>query len=435
MDDMNDFSGASWITAPEQKIAPEGRFKKEGIEVAYYRHSFFLQEKCTLTISVSASSRYRLWINGRHVTMGPCKGDRWSHYYETVEVSEYLCSGENIIAAKVVAYPPYEAKTGKEQGPLWSISNAAGPCFILKGVCLDNKGTVIADITTGQADWRVQYDRAINWQLFELSHWMGSMEVVDGKNLPYGWKTSSFDESQWLSAAVKWSTQKNPFGIIPVLPLQKRPIPLLYEQEKGFSREMSIKKEGMLPFSFVKSDEGLPSADTKHSILLSKAEIPPHSLQVVELDAGELTTGYFQLAMEGGAGSEIKIRYAECYSHEGTAESDTTKGLRDDSENFAIIGHEDIYYPSGQSEVYEPFHWRAFRFIRIEVRTFGEGIIIFPPTYIETGYPLEIRSSISSSDPWIERIRPMKDKRYLLFHSTGYSCWKIIIGKLAMLNL
>ncbi|MCR2823874.1 hypothetical protein [Lederbergia panacisoli] len=74
-------------------------------ENVYFRRTFQLEdENCQLIVHVSADSRYRLFLNGQSICVGPLKGDNHTHYYETVNLSPYLKRGKNVLAAKVVHY-------------------------------------------------------------------------------------------------------------------------------------------------------------------------------------------------------------------------------------------------------------------------------------------------------------------------------------------
>ena len=55
-------------------------------------------------IKVSGDTRYRLFVNGKSVSFGPCKSypSRW--YYETVDISTFLVEGENVLSAKVLRF-------------------------------------------------------------------------------------------------------------------------------------------------------------------------------------------------------------------------------------------------------------------------------------------------------------------------------------------
>jgi len=384
-----DFTDTFWIGVPEDKKNTERQ--NPLIETAYFTLSFNAPKESKLVLDISAATRYKLWINGKFIANGPCKGTPFCQYYDTLDVSTYLQAGDNIITATVMAYPPFEAISEQESGPQWAMSKATGACLMVEGVCTDSSDNIIFDASTGKAQWQVHFDHALSWQVDKMSAWIGSMEVVEACKLPQNWPYKADPTIEWNTAKTKWRAGGYPFGAIPVFPLKERPIPQLYLKEKTFTSEMQLKNDTFKPLCFT-------------------ALLSPNSRYAAELNAGELTTGYFRLPISGGQGSKITIRYAECYALENPGKIYYKKGIRDDNENYEILGHEDIYYPSGRDETYEPFWFRTFRFIRIEVETGNEGLTIQPPSYIETGYPLETRSHINSSEDWIAKIWEISER-------------------------
>lgn len=391
MNNEINWQGAHWVGVPEAEYRKQPDRPRYSIETAYFRHVVNLQEPVEMELSISASTRYRLWINGKPVLSGPCKSDRWHRFYETIDAGSYMKTGDNIIAVKVVAFPPYEAQDGDNRGPFWAVSNAAGPCLVVKGECKNREGKVLADITTGKADWKVCLDKAVSWKMSYISFWMGSMESVDGASLPCGWRDSLKPEGDWVSVHRKWTTEKNMFGEIQPFPLKPRPIPFLYEKRKEFVGEMPIKKGDLAHFTFAAGDGDK---------LSKPAVIPADSRMAVELNSGELTTGYITLPFEGGKGSKVVIRYTESYVKRNGDNAE--KGIRDDALNCEFEGHEDVYKPSGNKEAYEPFWFRTFRFVRIEVETGSDALTIYPPVYDETGYPLDVKTHVESSADWLK---------------------------------
>ena len=88
---------AKWLKVPMEEIQRKkiyhgdmtGRF-------AYFRCEAEAPEGARLTADISASSRYRLWVNGKPALSGPCKGDERRQYYETVELTDLLVPGRNV---------------------------------------------------------------------------------------------------------------------------------------------------------------------------------------------------------------------------------------------------------------------------------------------------------------------------------------------------
>ena len=396
----NDFIETFWIGLP----GDGGDLGGALIETAYFGLGFTAPAGSRLVVKLSASTRYKLWVNGRFISHGPCKGSPFSQYYDEFDLSDYLLEGSNFIAATVMAYPPFEANTDIEHGPQWAMVKVAGACLMLEGACLDSSGALVCDLSTGVAPWLVSPDLALSWKVDMMSAWIGSMENVDAAKLPPGWPHRADPSVSWLAPKTKWRAGGYPFGALPVFPLKERPIPQLYMREKTFTSEMPLKAGS---FKELRFDDTLL----------------PNSSYAVELNAGELTTGYFRLPLSGGAGSKITIRYAECYALENPGKIYYKKGIRDDSKNYEILGHEDIYFPSGRDETYEPFWFRTFRFIRIEIKTGSEGVVLHPPSYVETGYPLETRSSLSSNEDWVAKIWEISERTLQrCMHETYEDC-------------
>ncbi len=379
----NPFEAACWITVP---AALEGA-AANAIQTAYFRLEFEASAGARSVISISASSRYQLYVNGKPAAFGPCRGDRWRHFYETVDIGPYLVAGKNLLAVKAVAWPPYEAQHGDERGPFWTMAKALGPCLVVAGECTGGAG-FNCELTTGAADWKACRDQAVGWRHFPMTQWMGAMERVRGSLLPRGWKDSVNPGGQWTQARVMGRASEpmlDMFGIIPVFPLTPRPIPMLYEREGRFHREMPLKASDLPAFTF--------------GGLTAPAVIPPHTKRAVELDAGGHMTAFLRLGLTGGAGACVTVRYAESYARrEGRH---LMKGRRDDWEHYELIGHEDEYRPSGGEDVYEPFWFRTFRFLRIEVETADEPLTVGIPSFVETGYPLEAVSRVESPESWV----------------------------------
>jgi hypothetical protein len=141
--------------------------------------------------------------------------------------------------------------------------------------------------------------------------------------------------------------------------------------------------------------------------------IPPHSREVVEISAGELTTGFLQLSVTRGKGSKIAILTSECYAYPPEGDGGPlrlpAKGDRLDSRNGRLFGLEDQYSPSGfgtreKPEDYEPFWFRTFRFIALDITTEDEPLELISFDYRETGYPLEMMTSVETSDPEMREI-------------------------------
>lgn len=361
-----------------------------------FRRSFHLDEgvEAKLVIDITADSRYRLYVNGTSVCVGPCKGDKDVTYYETVDVSEHLRSGENVLAVKVLRYPSMEPFKFGEGGPL-SIWRTQSAGLLVEASLQDETGRQLESLHSDD-QWRTYRHQGYSNVPSEMIMWMGGTEAVDGRHAPQGWESPDFDDGDW-GYAIPFAETRYMYGILSPWNLTPRPIPLMYEQEKMF---VKVTKTNGLAHS--EAEKLLSTVGT------SPLQIPArHNIQI-DLDAGELTTGYLTIRLRGGSDSIVKLLAAECYEEQGAQKWEKKKGNREDSSGI-LQGDYDTYRVSGSSndlgeEVYEPFWFRTFRYVRLEIETADVPIDAIQLSYRETGYPLAVKADFTSSDPELNTI-------------------------------
>jgi hypothetical protein len=209
-----------------------GTQRKDGftIETSYFKTIFDVPQTMDKAIlHISANTRYCLYVNGIELIHGPCRGDHWHHFCDEVDVAQYLKQGDNVVAVKVTAYPPFETTNEDYSnfGPIWSMSKNTGPMLIVWGDMGDG-----IDISTGVADWYYLNDSAISWHLQRIAFWMGCTEDVSGAKLPWGWQINTALSDDFKPAKIKWDNAVR-FGEVPPLFLYERPIKYLLRKEIG----------------------------------------------------------------------------------------------------------------------------------------------------------------------------------------------------------
>ena len=63
-----------------------------------YRKRFSLSKFSKAVLRISADDYYKLYLNGRYVAEGPTAGYPQAYFYNEVDVTEFLHTGENLIA-------------------------------------------------------------------------------------------------------------------------------------------------------------------------------------------------------------------------------------------------------------------------------------------------------------------------------------------------
>lgn len=374
---------AKWIWHPHWKEEDEA-----GVgQFVYFRKNVELEQGHYLcSLRISADSRYRLFINGIPVSRGPCKGDRFTWYYEELEVGQYLQEGTNVFAVQVLRYP---YKGGGNQ----SVWRTRLPGLYVHAAIRDELDQRVAAAHTDET-WQSLKDEAITLSQGIYTQFLGITETVNGGKRPFGWTEAKDGAVTWEQAIAYEFDLVH--GELKPWELRERPIPMLYEAPGRF---MGVTK---LSDSARQAEwQGLLANDRP-------LVIAPHTTITADLDAGELTTGYLELLMEGGRGSEIELLCAECYENPPIdIPWLRDKGDRTDSIHGDLYGDVDRYRPAGGQAIrgrmslehYEPFWFRTFRYVRVVIKTAEEGLTLHQLAYRETGYPLEVRAAYTSSDP------------------------------------
>src|ERR1700712_1205112 len=169
---------SSWIAAPNDPGTEYG--------VYYFRKSIDLAAKpTTFIIHVSADNRYKLYVNGTLVSLGPARGDLLYWNYETIDLAPFLTAGKNVIAALVWNEAQYR--------PEAQISVRTG--FIMQG----NSPT--EEVLNTNNSWKCIRDaghQPVPGFFFAAS----KGEMVDMNQTVKGdWTATNYDDSSWPQAA------------------------------------------------------------------------------------------------------------------------------------------------------------------------------------------------------------------------------------------
>ncbi|MEK4474775.1 family 78 glycoside hydrolase catalytic domain [Paenibacillus sp. FSL R7-0048] len=423
--------GARWIWPQEEQGSAD---REQQHERAYFRRVFELPagigKTCTLDVAITADSRYRLFVNGQRLWAGPCKGHGHIQYYEEFSLDNVLQPGLNVLAVMVVHYAgttPFELG---EDGPLSVWRSQKGGLLVEAAVT--QGGQLVQELNT-DSSWKSIKDRSYKLQQFPIIRWMGGLEEVEGVEALLDWTLPEYDDSAWLATGIVQPV-RDEYGQLTPWQLARRPIPLLYEREQFFLKLMrSSSGEGHAFFEEGHSLE-LRNGDggASPNAVLPSAGITIEAGQHfwLELDAGELTTGYLQLRLLGGKGSRITLLCAECYEEETGDDEIRRKAVRDNTKEHVLRGGYDSYHPAGygisaRMEIYEPFWFRTFRYVRLEVQAGVEPLTISSFSYRETGYPLQPEGNFHCSDEqynqlWELSIRTLQRCMHETYEDTPY---------------
>ena len=390
-----------WIWLPEPPAQDRPR-------LALFRRALALDAvPASARIRISADTRYKLYVNGSLAALGPAKGDDRVWYADTVDVAPWLRAGENVLAVEVLHYPA-AGQTNQ------SLFHSATPGLFVEDVTDDAPAPVVPRFSEVprnalaaifaprpsagldvRSDGRWRCRACEGFSIVSENPFFGPLQILEdraGAADLAGWREPGYDDAAW-EAAAPYDILRMKAAVSPA-DLEERPIPAMRLEQRRFAG------------TYGRLASASPAAAWDALLAGTGAvRVAPHAKESVEISAGEEMCGFLRLSLAGGAGARVRIVTSECYVEEcaGDLMATQKKGDRTDAERGTLAGFTDVYAPAGagtpaRPEVYEPFWFRTFRFVALEIETTGEPLTVLGFDYLETGYPLEVATAVKTSD-------------------------------------
>lgn len=357
---------ADWIAAPNDPGNHYG--------VYYFRKTISLPAKpASFIIHISADNRYKLYVNGTLVSLGPTRGDYYFWNYETVDLASWLVAGKNTVAALVWNEAEFR--------PEAQISFRTG--FILQG-----HSPAEEILNTNERSWKCIRDaghQPVPGYFFAAS----KGEMVDmNQAVKDDWTADGYDDSAWPWAAkvsdgrlkgMAWGTD---WSLVPsTLP----------------PREMTYQR---IPVLRMATGIPIPPAFPGERTPLT---IPANTTVALLLDQTYETNAYVTLHFSGGKDAGISLGYAESLYEKGS--KGTAKGNRNEIEGKEFIGRKDSLLADGsQGQSFTTLNFRTFRYIRLFVQTKNDPLVIDDLYGTFTGYPFKRTSVFNTADTEINKM-------------------------------
>jgi len=366
---------AYWIRVPGEPAHDYGVYQ--------FRKTFTLAAKPdSFLVHISADNRYKLYVNGEFVSLGPARGDVFHWNYETVDIANHLAKGKNVIAAVAWNYGDLR--------PEAQISYQTG--FIMQGNGENEK------IINTNKSWRCRRDSSYTPRepMLIYSYYVaGPGEVIDYNKSLKAWKTVEFNDDAWPQAQpITQGLPKGVFGFGLGWMLVPRTIPQMEFTPQRLKRVR--RAEG------VQLPEIFPTQRTTITI-------PAGSKVTVLLDQGYLTNAYPVLQFSKGKNAQISLSYAEGLYVEEPNENNwrkfRQKGNRNEIEGKRFIGVKDSLISDGSElQEFTSLWWRTWRYLQLEVQTKSEPLQINDCYAIFTGYPFTMRAAFSAGNEGLDKI-------------------------------
>lgn len=356
----NQYWTARWILHP---TAPARQYG-----VYHFRKSFDLAQKPTrFVVHVSADNRYRLFVNGKAVAIGPARSDTQNWNYETIDLAPYMQAGRNVLAA--------QAWYMGEGAPFAQMSYQFG--FLLQGDGATEK------IANTDASWKIFHNPAyspIKNDIPKLHTYIvvGDGDRVDGAHYPWGWEQPNFDDKNWVAAKpLNFPTKPRGLGTDGNWGLVPRTIPMMDEKPLRLSTVRRV-ENGKMENAFVQGKAPVTVAANTKAVFL--------------LDQEYLTNAYPELTVSQGKGATITLAYAEAL-----IDAKGRKGNRNEIEGRTLRGFEDQFIADGGSKrTFRPLWFRTYRYLQLTVETKNEPLIVDDLIGQYTGYPFEQKAQFTA---------------------------------------
>ena len=350
----------------------------DSFTVFHARRTFDLPSvPARFVVHVSADNRYRLYVNGLPISSGPQRSDVTHWRYETLDLAPHLSTGRNVIAALVWNWGAAR--------PVAQHSHRTG--FLLQG-----NSTVEAALVNTGTSWKLLRDLAyapIVITTASLGDYYAAApgDSIDGSRYPWGWERADYVDDAWSSSVIVGRVQRRAmppgeYGEVSGWQLEPRSIPPMEERVQRLAH--------------VRRAIGLQT----DSLFLQGAGdlvIPARTTATILLDESHTTNAYPVLETSGGAGSLVRLTYAEAL-----IDSVGHKGNRNEIAGRTIKGVRDVFLPDGGAHRrFTTLYWRSFRYIQMDITTADEPLRVHDLHGIFTAYPFVPRGRFASDLPWL----------------------------------
>jgi hypothetical protein len=357
---------AQWIALPGDLGTGYGVYYfRKNINLAHQPASFY--------VHISADNRYKLFVNGILVSLGPARGDTYYWNYETVDLAPYLSAGKNMVSALVWNEAQYR--------PEAQISVRTG--FIIQGYSPSE------EILNTNNTWRCIRDaghQPVPGYFFAAT----KGEMVDmNQTIKGDWTAAGFDDGSWPLAAqlgdgrLKGQAWGIDWALVPsTLP----------------PREMTCQRIQKL-----RSATAGVTIPQEFPARKSPVTIPANTTAVLLLDQTFETNAYVTLNFGGGADAGISLGYAESLYEKGSR--GVNKGNRNEVAGKEFVGRMDSLISNGSpGQSFTTLNFRTFRYLRLLVHTRKEALMIDDIYGTFTGYPFKRTAVLNTDDTEIKQM-------------------------------
>lgn len=361
---------AQWISHPDV-------FHSDQI-VLHFRKSLTLGEQPKhFWVDVSADQQFQFFVNQHFVGLGPARSDLQHWKFESYDIAPYLHAGANILAATVWNFGVETALAQMGQKT----------AFLVHG---ETDAEKEADTN---ASWDVEVERGIRGLHPELGGYVAEPgEQLDARIFDWSWE--SVEAAKGWSKAIELGKGARHGEVVLSSHRWDAEAPNNWQLVED---PLPAMERTLVPAGKVVRASGIaePTAFPAHSFY-----VPAYTAATVLLDNTQMTTAFPELTVSGGAGSSVRLTYAEALSDQAGH-----RGNRNEITGKEIGGLQDIYVADGGAQrTFMPLAWRAWRYLQLDIKTADEPLEVEGLRSWFTAYPFIQRAGFSADDPMLNKI-------------------------------
>jgi hypothetical protein len=327
------------------------------------------------TIYITADTRYKLWLNGDRVAVGPSRSVPSIWYYDAIDLAPFLVAGENRLQVDVIRYFP-SARAGlpfvRSSRPGLTIVGKVGP----------------VDLDTGADGWEAS--------------------VKDGISFPTGLEDDVFLHVSFIIASLANRQISERVSSAPhrPAPIIHRPV-IIRNGELGpvrlRPRAIPLPEQYPLRPFIVRYSTPSQSVDPSPVFSERKPVVCPDGKIRIDIQATCHSTAYLRWTFRSSSPSRLRLKatYSEGYEREPrTYPWLRVKDDRLDSSGLLLGPSDEVDLQLGADETacYEPFWFRTFLLIRLDIEVEGGPIEFVSLDGWQTNYPLGVKAEWYDND-------------------------------------
>ncbi|OAL44048.1 Six-hairpin glycosidase [Pyrenochaeta sp. DS3sAY3a] len=404
----------TWMWHPnfhENEAHCAGRF-------VHFRRTFDLpaeQVPSSFSIHITADTRYKLYVNRKLVSFGPVKGDAALWFYDEVDIGPYLKAGRNHIGVHVLRF--FHATSYATSFPRLSSGG-------LRVQPVEHNAPLSAMVQSSAA-WETAIDSYVKLRVDEPEDEF--LHVYEYASL------ESQEPLQWVPSEIlefqNSTGQSAPWKLAP------RMIPSL---EMQYFRPCALHNLQSPIAHSAWSNTLLGSQE--HVSGSSPLVLPAGSAHQVDIEFPHHMTAFVELHFKRPEmpGSTVTLMYAESYEDPPTLIPYLRRKSHRQDRSKDLFGPRDIYQLKGAAgfqeleyhgteeteELVIPFHFRTFRFVRLNINVKDSDLVLSKIVVQEATYPLNVQAEIETSSDvdvqplWQTSVRTLRN----CMHDTYEDC-------------